>query len=107
MCLTFDMRCDVIYSDKATKAKLLQPLVFALQFRIGPVDNPMVSTLHVHQGDLPAQLAQAFVARYNNWDDPKITATKVEEAILAKVEELNAKQGKTTTEDATGQTTEE
>merc|ERR1712166_836150 len=96
-----------VCSSEATKAKLLQPLLFPLQLQIGSAEDPMISLLHVHQGDNPAQLAQSFLARFTGWNDPAAVAKKVEDAILAKVEELNAERSKATAEDAADGTAEE
>ena len=55
---------------------LLRPLLFKLPLKVGKPDNPWLTQVYVHQGDVPRELAQALTSRYSGWDKPEETVRR-------------------------------
>jgi hypothetical protein len=62
--------------EQGQERGLLRPLLFKLPLKVGKPDNPWLTQVYVHQGDVPRELAQALTSRYSGWDKPEETVRR-------------------------------
>lgn len=68
---------------------MVKPLLFKFPIKVGNPEQPWITQVYVHEGDVPQQVAAAVASRYKGWDNPEQTIQEITDAILKRAEELN------------------